>query len=319
MSSHGTRNWNDIAAVARRILDRALDRFEWPEGHDPDDWEELRALLETVDASRAEPTEADPYPDGLPEDLYVDIESTIHQHCGHDGQSDEANDWVTDLMSALTPPAEVDGPWRASGSNTATIVAGGRHPITDEMYPFALFHEGKPADLYMATVIARLLNASVGGRSAAPTRDDLFVAVDIGLNAAGLGWSDKRQRWVIDSILNALAPVLALGWSAAPTREQVEHALKALAALRFVIAPAESAMKRDAYDEVKAVLDALLSRSAADPPSEAAGFIYDPESDRWCCIACEQWSDEGADVGTIAHADHSGVAAEPNEEAGDGR
>lgn len=51
----------------------------------------------------SEPTEADPYPDGLPEDLYVDIESTIHQHCGHDGQSDEVNDWVTDLMAALTP------------------------------------------------------------------------------------------------------------------------------------------------------------------------------------------------------------------------
>jgi hypothetical protein len=41
--------------------------------------------------------------DGLPEHLYTDIESTIHQHCGHDGQSDEANDWVTDLMAALTP------------------------------------------------------------------------------------------------------------------------------------------------------------------------------------------------------------------------
>lgn len=45
----------------------------------------------------------DTYPDGLPEDLYVDIESTIHQHCGHDDHYDEANDWVTDLMSALTP------------------------------------------------------------------------------------------------------------------------------------------------------------------------------------------------------------------------
>lgn len=46
---------------------------------------------------------AERYPDGLPEHLYTDIESTIHQHCGHDGQSDEANDWVTDLMTALSP------------------------------------------------------------------------------------------------------------------------------------------------------------------------------------------------------------------------
>lgn len=43
------------------------------------------------------------YPDGMPEHLHTDIESTIHQHMGHDGQSDEANDWVTDLMSALEP------------------------------------------------------------------------------------------------------------------------------------------------------------------------------------------------------------------------
>lgn len=44
--------------------------------------------------------------DGIPEHLHVDIESTIHQHMGHDGQSDETNDWVTDLMSALSPLIE---------------------------------------------------------------------------------------------------------------------------------------------------------------------------------------------------------------------
>ena len=164
-----------------------------------------------------EPTEADPYPDGLPEDLYVDIESTIHQHCGHDGQSDEANDWVTDLMSAISPLivralvggrpahiAEVDGPWRASSSATATIVAGGRHPITDEMYPFALFHQGQPADLYMAAVIARLLNTAVGGRSA----ERCVVVPETG---------SVLHRYACDFGPDCPAPG---GRSAAPTREQ---------------------------------------------------------------------------------------------------
>lgn len=67
-------------------------------------------------------------------------------------------------------------------------------------------------------------------------------------------------------------------------------------------------------DALHDLTERLVALSAAEPPRETAGFIYDPEADRWCCIACEQWSDEGADVGTIAHADHSGVAAEPNEE-----
>lgn len=38
------------------------------------------------------------------EPTLVDIESGIHLFMGHDGQSDEANDWVTDLMAeAITP------------------------------------------------------------------------------------------------------------------------------------------------------------------------------------------------------------------------
>jgi hypothetical protein len=39
----------------------------------------------------------------MPDGLYSDIESAIHIHMNHDGQSDEANDWVTDLMSAISP------------------------------------------------------------------------------------------------------------------------------------------------------------------------------------------------------------------------
>jgi hypothetical protein len=38
---------------------------------------------------------------GLTEKLYLDMESTIHAHMGHDGRSDEANDWVTDLMGEI--------------------------------------------------------------------------------------------------------------------------------------------------------------------------------------------------------------------------
>lgn len=63
----------------------------------------LPGLLAEVERLRAAAPASEEWADGLPEHLYTDIESTIHQHCGHDGQSDEANDWVTDLMSAITP------------------------------------------------------------------------------------------------------------------------------------------------------------------------------------------------------------------------
>lgn len=39
--------------------------------------------------------------DGPLEAMADDVISAIHQHMGHDGQSDEANDWVGDLWSAI--------------------------------------------------------------------------------------------------------------------------------------------------------------------------------------------------------------------------
>lgn len=180
MSSHGTRNWNDIAAVARRILDRALDRFEWPEGHDPDDWEELRALLSTVDASRDEPTEADPleWPEGVvgPDAVAV----------------------VADAVAAVVE-----------------LLAESHELLRQMAAQNAALYNQAAISCIEAESEVKELRALVGGRPAAPTRDELGQRLTDAQqhNETLKGERDEARAAVVEAreILDAL-----IEWFGAP-------------------------------------------------------------------------------------------------------
>jgi len=90
--------------------------------------------------------------DGIPEDLYEDIRSVVDRHIGNDGQSDETNDWVTDLMSEISPLIA-----RVLAETQPKVLAEG---VTSEavaiptVYSMASFCIEAPAGTRVAVVLA---------------------------------------------------------------------------------------------------------------------------------------------------------------------
>lgn len=181
MSSHGTRNWNDIAAVARRILDRALDRFEWPEGHDPDDWEELRTLLETVDASRDEPTEADP-PGACGHPIDPNDPHVIHAApCEARNWPESCNADACSCSRICVACCAVCGPRPIVARYLLNAPEQGDWPWEDHC-------DGMAGGIVEAL---RAAGALVGGRSAAPTREQI--------DAKAIWWANQFARKASDA------------------------------------------------------------------------------------------------------------------------
>lgn len=56
---------------------------------------------------------------GDPDSLADDIDAQIHIHCGDDGQSDEHNDWVSDLTGQIMNLLGIDAWWPHSPDETA--------------------------------------------------------------------------------------------------------------------------------------------------------------------------------------------------------